>query len=200
MSYYVKQLNRDKNKRKILEMEGYGMRLSLAMEERNYNQTSLSLAVGLSQPEISYFIKGHSFPRPIVSQKIAMTLFCSFRWLNFGLGDPNFSLKYYPLDEFWIFPYERFSYLIWSSNLTLREFLKLFPDKAAPMWFEPYSNRFPTHEQIQAICTRFAYPEGFFYHGWPLIGTPQDINTSSDFYIREYKKVFDVELDYVDLD
>ena len=189
-----------KNATKISEMEGYPFRISMAMDKRNFSQKALAESVGLTQPEISNFKRGKALPRPVVAQRIAKTLYCSFQWLNYGFGEPNFSARFYQLDEFWRTPHERLAYIVWSNNLTLREFLELFPDKAAPMWFEATSNRFPNAEQIRKISMDFNLPDFFLLNGWPYVSEIEDINRSINFYIQEYKKVFKVTLSPDDLD
>ena len=110
--------NRHKNKFKINDMHDYNNRINHAMLKRNISQTQLAKSISISQPEISNYCRGKFYPRPIVSQRIAKVLFCSYKWLNYNLGTANFEMIFYPLDEFWTTTVDRLSYIVWSNNLS----------------------------------------------------------------------------------
>lgn len=154
-------MKKEKNLIKIAMMHGYGERLKQVMDYRGINQTQLARQAGLSQPEISYYLRGKAFPRIPVSQKIAYVLGCSYQCLAYGIGECKYYTELnYPICEFQRLMHEGLSFLLWTHGVRQLDFIRECGDKAAPYWFE--EERIPVQKSLDWICSKFeCSPEWF---------------------------------------
>lgn len=192
-------MRQPKNWKKELRMTGYSERLRHVMNRTSISQTALSQKVGVSQAEISNFCRAHSLPRLPLAQKIAFTLDVPYKYLNYGIGTEKHSSQIYRLTEFWDSFTERLCYLLWTRNKSQLEFSKACPDKASAQWFE--ESRSPSESSLTWCSEYLSSPVEFLIYGWPWDARDsRSINEISDFYIYEYKSLYNEEISYVELD
>lgn len=99
-----------------LELGDFAERLKIAMELRGMSQSRLSILIGTSQPEISYYLSRRAYPRTYKLQKIAITLHVSYKWLKTGQKKMEVP-SIYPMNDFWATINERVIFLFMINNV-----------------------------------------------------------------------------------
>ena len=156
-------------------MEGFSERIAFAMEQRSISQTSLAKLVGLTQPEISNYVRGKSYPRLPIIQLLAYQLHVDYRWLKVGEGNYKIETKDYPIEMFHSNFQERLTWLIWSRNenlQTLSKKLGLSSSTLISYWLE--GSRIPSADMMNKLSDLFAISEQWLA---PKINEP-----APDFY------------------
>lgn len=149
------QADRVKNSLRHELMGDFGERVLFAMKLRGHNQTTLSHAVGLTQPEISNYCRGKNFPRLEVVQKLSLELLVSYTWLKIGKGDYKCDAQEIIASFQGSFP-ERLIWLLWTNNTNAKEVAKnlsLGGSTTITYWCE--GQRFPRLPNIRMLSKYF---------------------------------------------
>ncbi len=146
-------------------MDGFSERLKMVMEKAGHNQSSLAQALDLTQPQVHYYLKGHSKPRPIIRQKMAYVLKVNYRWLAWGWGKCEFYKDEYPLEQFLINFQERLIFLFWMSNRTVIEVAQLLNVTYTEIEYYMEGIRYPTYEKAIALCMCFGVNNDYLIDG-----------------------------------
>lgn len=159
------KIERNKNSLRHELMGDFSERILFAMKLRGHNQTTLSAAIGLTQPEISNYCHGKNFPRLEVVQKLSLELSVSYTWLKIGKGE-------YRCDEQDIissfqgsFP-ERLIWLLWTHDINAKELakeLKLGGSTTISYWCE--GQRFPRLPNVKKLSKHFRVPYAWLMPG-----------------------------------
>ena len=149
-------------------MDGFSERLHHAMKKAGYSQSSLAQQLGLTQPQIHYYLKGHSRPRPIIRQKLAYELKVNYHWLAWGWGKCEFYEREYPFEQFLInFP-EKLIFLFWMNNRTVVEVAELLNISYNEIEYFMEGIRYPTYEKAIALCKLFGVNNDYLIDGFEV--------------------------------
>lgn len=154
-----------KNLKRMQVMSAVSDRLRFAMELRNIQQTTLACELGLSQPEMRYYLKGKVRPRPLVLQEMAFVLRVSYNWLAWEIGEHYVDEFNYPFHEFHDGFQERFAFLLWTRGIGVHELAAKMgvPCNEIEHWMkndgEP--NGLPFGEKMKTLCALFDVSEAW---------------------------------------
>lgn len=175
-----------KNKNRIFTMRGYGIRLTQIMNELRISQSSLSKKLGVSQPEISYYMRDRITPRPIVRQKIAYLLNTNYAWLSWDIGEKVFyEQKEFPLEHFQLTLAERIIFYTWWNKMTVKDLSKEIgvSNTAIQYWMD--GSREPRSIYLEQLSRLFGLNEGFLIYG----GMSNDNKTNNLVYLKKVHSI-----------
>ncbi len=141
-----------KNSKRIQDMDGFGNRLQLVMQMSQLTQTALSKIIGLTQPEISYYIHEKIKPRPIIRQRLAFELKVDYSWLAWGEGSLKYYRKNYPLELFHQSFSERFVFVLWWNNKSIEETCEKLVVSNTIMQYYMEGTRNPNSKFLDQLC------------------------------------------------
>ncbi|MEP0365917.1 MAG: helix-turn-helix transcriptional regulator [Cyclobacteriaceae bacterium] len=141
-----------KNSKRISQMQGFGSRLKMVMTYHSLSQTALSKVIGLTQPEISYFIHEKIKPRPIIRQRLAYLLEVDYNWFAWGKGKLQYYHTNYPIEQFHESFSERFVFIMWWNEKNLEDFCEELKVSATAIQYLMEGTREPTISIISDVC------------------------------------------------
>jgi len=147
-------------------------RLVKAFKESGVSQSLLSKRCGITQPQVSYIMRGKSFPREITLQKLAYYLRVNYRWVLSGRGRMRFYFDLYPPEEFFIdFP-NKLTFMIWFGGYDETRFAEQIGTSEVMIDYVIKRTREPSKSLLRSIAHFFEKSEDWLLAEEKELGRP----------------------------
>lgn len=149
--------------RKIL-WEGLTERLNETINKLDISQTLFAQVLGKSQPQIHHYLKGKSFPRPEVLQKMSYVLGVDYNWLRYGEEKMKFyTQEDYPYYLLWQNFAERLKFLLWTNDLTPVSLARQIKESSTLIIYLTEGNRYPSERMKEKLIVFFEVQEVWLF-------------------------------------